>query len=331
MVFKMNTEDKDMDSIPYFRNFMSRFSEASKKQYITKISYYKSWLENNKQITDLLKARYEDVEEFFRTDINKRNVKITTKEYWRIIINSYYEFVGKIYKKKLRKDFINPVPDHDLYAFDTERDVTINDLLDAGKLLDHEDANRILSHFYFYDFQMFIITGLLLYTGARITEIMSLLEANLNLEHCLIFNLIKRTKYKSKYGVYFFPQFFLKYIKIYLEEKNEISPGNKHVFPSKSKKGEKSYLSVRNVQSKLKKASRLLDITSNVSPHKFRKLINEERRKKGVAPLERTILLNHAPQSVEARNYLPSLKQIQELKKIYIRTFPFPKFKLKLS
>lgn len=327
MVFKIKAQKYDFDSIPYFRNFISRFSEASRPHYITKIFYFKQWLEDKKNINDLLKVQYEDVEEFFRTDINKRKIKITTKEYWRKIINSYYEFVRKIYKKKLRQDFINPVPDLDLYAFDTELDVTINDLFDSQKLLDYEDANRILSHYYYYDFQMFIITGLLLYTGARITEIMSLLEENINLEHCLIFNLIKRTKYKSKYGVYFFPQFFLKYIKIYLEEKNEIYLGNIYLFPSK-KNGGKPYFSVRHVQSKLKKVSELLNITSNISPHKFRKLINEERRKKGVAPLERTILLNHTPQSIEARNYLPSLKQIQELKKIYNRTFPFPPFRL---
>jgi integrase len=175
---------------------------------------------------------------------------------------------------------------------------------------------------------MFIITGLLLYTGARITEIMSLLEENINLEHHLIFNLIKRTKYKSKYGVYFFPEFFIKHIKLYLDEKKVIHPDKPYMFPGK-KEREKQYLSVRYVQQGLDKASEILQITAKHSPHKFRKLINEERRKKGVAPLDRTILLNHTPRSIEARYYLPSLKQIQDLKLIYDKTFPFSVFKPK--
>jgi len=80
-------------------------------------------------------------------------------------------------------------------------------------------------------------------------------------------------------------------------------------------------LSVRYIQNQLDKVAELKNITTKHSPHNFRKLINEEREKKGVAPIDRTILLNHTPQSIEARNYLPSLKQIQDLKKIYDKTF----------
>jgi len=327
-------EGKD---IPYLERFLNRFSEKNRPLIRNKVIFFSKVLSTKFKIKNVLNADYDHIEFFFDYINNRpviRNHKITdrtitlaTKEKWRSVINSYFSFIEKLAKKKRDFTFTNRTPDSDLYLFDREKQFLVNII--SNRMINYDEAAKILSYYYFRgtfsDIQTFNITSLLLYTGARINELMSLLIENISLEGRFVFNLIKRTTKVDKYGIYFFPEFFLKDLKIYLELKKREHPDNPYLFPSTKTPG--TFLSDKAVRARLHKTCKFLNITSQHTPHKFRALLNNARKKKGAAPIDRSALLMHKLPSVEAEHYLKSLKEIQELRDIYDKTFPFKKFK----
>jgi len=328
---------KEGKEIPYFERFLKRFSERNRPLIRNKVIFFSKVLYIKFKIRNILKADYDQIE-FFLDYINNRpiirNNKITdktialvTKEKWRSVINSYFSFIEKLSKKKGGFKFTNRTPDSDLYLFDREKRFLVD--ITSNRKINYEEATRILSYYYFRgdfkDIQTFIIVSLLLYTGARIHELMTLLIENMSLDGRFVFNLIKRTTKVDKYGIYFFPEFFVKDLKIYMELKKREYPDNPFLFPAPRHPG--AFLSDKAVRSRLHDTCKFLNITSEHTPHKFRALLNDARKKKGAAPIDRSALLMHKLPSVEAEHYLKSLKEVIELREIYDITFPFKIFK----
>ncbi len=323
--------------IPHFERFLKRFSEKNRPLIRNKIIFYSKVLYIKFKISNILDADYDQIE-FFLDYINNRPIvrdnKITektialvTKEKWRTVINSYYAFIEKLANKKGSFTFTNRTPDSDLYLFDREAKFLVD--ISSNRKINYEEANRILSYYYFRgdfkDIQTFIIVSLLLYSGARINELMTLLVENISLDGRFVFNLIKRTTKVDKYGIYFFPEFFVKDLKIYIELKKREYPNNPFLFPAPRHSG--TFLSDKAVRDRLHITCKLLKISAYHTPHKFRALLNDARKKKGAAPIDRSALLMHKLPSVEAEHYLKSLKEVIELREIYDITFPFKIFK----
>ena len=309
--------------IPYLSQFLKRFSNNYQRTTKNKLLYFVIWLYKTKKIDSILDTEYDDIEQFFEEDIDKRKISLISKEKWRLPLNSYYEFISKIFKRKKGKIFFNPVPDPDLYVFSSKRK-TAADLILKKDLLTYEISKNILDYCYKNDFQMFIIVSLLLYSGARISEIMSLNDEDFIMEHRFLFNEIKGAAKKPKFGVYFFPRFFVKYLKIYLIEKEMLYPEDIFLFPSKVYRSK--FMRTGTVREHIHKICEILKITVPHNPHKFRHLLNRERRKKGVGKMDRTLLLNHTPRDTEAKHYNEDLEAILELREIYDNTFPFPRY-----
>ena len=309
--------------IPYINQYLKQLSKNYQRVSRNKLLYFAIWLYETKEIISLLDAEYDDIEQFFEEKINNRDIKLDTKEKWRIPINSYYTFISKIYKRKKGKQFFNPVPDNDLYVFSSKRK-TAADLVLKKELLDYEIAKQILDHCYKRDFQMFIIISLLLYSGARISEIMSLHNDDLKVNYRFLFNEIKGAAKKTKFGVYFFPGFFVKYLKVYLIEKEMLYPKDSFVFPSRIYKGK--FMRPGTVREHIHIICENLKITVPYTPHKFRHLLNRERRKKGAGKLDRILLLNQTPRETESKYYNEDLEAILELREIYDKSFPFPRY-----
>lgn len=315
------------DNIPYFDKYLARYSEDYRNHRRNYIVTYNLWLQKQ-GVNDILAAEYDDIEKFFREEINTRDIKAEGKEKWRKSLNSYYEFIRKIYKKKKKVDkFFNPVPDRDLYSFDVKI-MTKDDLVLEQELLDFDSASKILSYLYYADkeFMYYIIVSFLFYTGARIKEIRTLLEYNIDLNNRFIFNFIKGTAFGQRYGVYFFPGEFVQDIKLYIDEKHDLYPNDPYMFPSPTAKGQ--FITDKTINKHLNRTCKFLGI-SHVphSCHYFRDLINRTRRKKGVAQLDRIILLNQTPKETESKHYNKDLKIILELRNLYDKTYPFPKFR----
>jgi integrase len=307
--------------IPYYSQFISRYSSNYQRDTRNRLLYFAIWLENYKKAGSILDASYEDIHYFFDSDINPRKISLMAKEKWRLPLNSYYTFISKIYKIQKQKMFYNPVPDSDLYTF-TSKKKTAADIILKKELLTYDISKRILDRYYRHNFQMFIVVSLLLYSGARISEIMSLIDENIDLNYRFFYNEIKGAAKKKKFGVYFFPAFFTKYLETYFLEKEYFYPKDKYLFPSKVYKGK--FMRPGAVRAELHKVCEFLKITVPHTPHKFRHLLNRERRKKGVDSLDRTILLNQTPKSTEAKHYNEDLQMILELREIYDKSFPFP-------
>jgi len=334
---KIKYGPKEGKEIPYLERFLKRFSERNRPLIRNKIIFFSKVLNTKFKIKNILDADYDHIEFFFDYINNRpiiRNNKMTdktislaTKEKWRSVVNSYFSYIEKLANKKRDFEFRNRTPDSDLYLFDREKRFLVD--ITSNRKINYKEATRIQSYFYFrgdfIDIQMFNIVSLLLYTGARIHELMTLLIENISLDGRFVFNLIKRTMKVDKYGIYFYPEFFVKDLKIYLELKKRHYPNSPYLFPTP--RNPKTFLSDKAVRDRLHKACEFLNITSDHTPHKFRALLNDSRKKKGAAPIDRSALLMHKLPSVEAEHYLKSLKEVIELREIYDATFPFKEFK----
>jgi integrase len=222
-----------------------------------------------------------------------------------------------------KSEFVNPVPSTDMYYFDKEP-VTLEKIRNKKPILTYEDALKILNHFYYNHFNLFITTGFLAWSGARIQEVVSIKLVSLDLKNRFFFNILKKTKQEDTYGVYFFPKFFVKHVKLYLDQMKLVFPDAIYLFPSRYLKD--SHVVQQTVRNKIHEAADLLGITSKVNPHAFRKRLNTERKRTGVMPEDRSILLNHNLNSTQAKHYLLQMEDFKEMKDLYDANFPYEEF-----
>jgi len=300
---------------------MKRYSKSTFTKNRNKLIYFAKYIEThfNKGI---LNADKKEVLHFLENDIDKRKIVRVTKEKWRYFINSYYNYIEKL--KKLDKEiFFNPVPGPDFFQF-YEKEITIEDLEKEEEMLTYETTERILKHYYYTNFMIFVIVCLLLYTGARISEIISIKLSNINLQERFIFVKIKSKKYLNQFGFYFFPKFFVRHLEIWIGQLELIYPDTIFLFPSS--RSNFRHLTGKTVRHNLRDIKKLLNLEEHCNPHAFRNLLNEKREAMGVSKLKRTILLNQKPQGVNEKNYLKSYKTRKKLLGFYDESFPFPEF-----
>ncbi len=222
-----------------------------------------------------------------------------------------------------KEELLNPVPGRELYKFDKEK-ITLDDIKKRKKKIAYNHALKLLNYFYFEQFEMYIITGLLAWSGPRVEETVSITIQNIDFENRFIFNILKTTTQEDTYGIYFFPEFFVSDLKLYISQKDLMYPGDEYLFPSPVIQGE--YISQKTVRRKIHEACDLLKIDVKITPHRFRGLLIKNRKKKGVDPEDRKILLNHGLDSTQAKSYILDYEDFYELKEISVSSFPYPEF-----
>jgi len=361
--------------IPYFENFIARYSKSFYHHVRNKLITYVLYLEEHYQCTNdkcgftfilynkkesscpncgsedthlielgktIIEADIDDVLDFFKNFINKkraprtgRPIKKETKHKWRNVLNIYYEYVKEIKEKKENKDkavktiFINPVPSHRLYDFDDRQD-TIDELEQEADLMTYPIVERILNYLYFTRKRLFIITSLLLYTGARISEICRIKLKNIDTDDNYFYVRVKGKKTLKRMGVYFFPKFFIVYLNAWIKSLQlEYPPSNIYLFPSPYSKG--NHISPKTPRMHLRDLKNTLGLQCKINPHAFRDFINTERFDKDMNKKYRELLLNQTPKDVNVKNYLKKYKKRKELQEKYNKTFPFPEFKPKIE
>ncbi len=315
--------------IPYFDDFMRRYSRSAYYNQRNRLIEFALYLETffNKKITE---ATYEEILHFFKNDINERNIIREAKQKWRDVINSYYKYYGEIYEKTKGKPFINPVPSKNLFDF-SEKPMTIDDLEKEEELLDYETVEKILNYMYFTRRRLFIITSILLYTGARISETCSIELTNIDLEERFFFTKIKSRIYENKYGIYFLPKFFIPFLSEWIETIKIEYPNTRYLFPSPFPSQSYGHISTNTIRENLRKVKNELGLKCRMNPHAFRDFVNTARFDKGLKTEYRCLLLNQTPKNVNVQYYLKKYKKRKELQKIYDQTLPFPPFKPKLN
>lgn len=313
--------------IPYFENFMNRYAKSTYQKKRNKLIQFSLFMENEFNITDITQVKTPHIIAYFKK-INQKDIIRETKKKYRIVLNSYYEYVKEIREKLEGHYYINPTPSLNLFDFD-EKPMTLGDLETKEDIISNYDiVEKILNYLYFTRPPIFIIVSLLLYTGARISEVIQIQLENLDLHERFFFTKVKGKKNRNRHGVYFFPLFFVKYLVDYLDHLRIEYPKTDFLFPSPGGSG---FISSNTVRKHLREIKNSLGLTCAINPHAFRDFINTERFDKDLNQKYRCLLLNQTPKGVNVKNYLKKYKKRKELQKIYDRTLPFPEFKPKIK
>lgn len=315
--------DSYNDMIPYFNEFMDRYSPSHWMQQRNRIISFTLYLKDKRE-KKIETADVDDIIAFFKL-INSKDLKRSTKKKWRNFLNAYYEFFKEIKEKIDKKAFINPVPSRNLFDFD-EKEFTVKELEREEDLMTYPDIKRILNYLYFIDFRSFIIVSMLLYSGARISEICRIELENLDLEERYFITKIKSKKNLNRYGAYFFPKFFIKYLQEWINSLQEENVDPTFLFQQKD-----HHVNPKTPRKRLRDAKASLGLNCKMNPHAFRDYLNTLRFDQNIDEKYRFLLLNQTPENVNVKHYLKKYKKRKELLEIYDKTFPFPEFKPNLK
>lgn len=333
--------------IPKFNDFMDRYSEIAARSRRNQLIYFSLWInayydikiddENIETITKFIKITDQDkvtikeLELFFKEDIDERNIKRETKRHWRSLIFTYYEYY-KEFQEKYQKNpnFINPVPSKNFLKF-TRKKVELKDLETEEHVLTYEIAEKILNRLFFTNKRTFIFTSIILYTGARVSEVVKIKLENISFKERFFLTEIKGDK--NKVGIYFFPKFFIKHLKGYIEKEVKTEfPNTSFLFPTPYKRRTKDlHISSKTPRKDLRLLRDAMNLKCRINPHAFRSLINEERFDTSMKKKYRFLLLNQTPTNVNTMAYLRKYKKRKELQQKYDEFFPFPEFDPDLS
>lgn len=322
---------KDQEKlIPYFDRFMDRYSESNYGQKRNILIEFALYIET-KFNKNIINAKMDEVIDYFDNkiesrEINSRKIKRITKLKYRSVILGYYKLVKEFKEKVEGINFINPVPSLNIYNF-SEPNLPVDDLEKESDILDdYSIVERILNYLFFTRKRLFIIVSLLLYTGARISEICSIKLKNIDYDERFFYAKVKSKKAVNRWGVYFFPEFFVPYLKEWVKTLLHEKQNAKYLFQQWD-----THISTKTPRKHLRSLKNELGLTCKVNPHTFRDFINTERFDQDLNKKYRKLLLNQTPKDVNVKNYLKKYKLRKNLQKIYDSTLPFPEFKPKLN
>lgn len=311
--------------IPYFKLFMSRYSDSNygqKRNILLKFVYF---IENNRNKA-ISNTNVNDVLAYFKTQIEPRDIKRITKKKYRSVLNSYFSLFKEMEEKQTGKIVINPVPSHHIFDF-SEKEIAFDELEREDDVLDdYLIVDKILNYLYFTRKRLFIIVSLLLYTGARISEVCRIQLNHIDFKERFFYVKVKSKKALNRWSIYFFPEFFIPYLREWIDELRLEIPRAKYLF----QKGSRS-ISTNTPRKHLRALKNELGFTYNINPHAFRDFINTERFDRDLNKKYRKLLLSQTPKDVNIKNYLKKYKKRKKLQEIYDKTFPFPEFKPKLK
>jgi len=266
---------------------------------------------------DVKKITMFEVRDYFMDVLDHQNIKISTKNAKRFMLKSFFDYVEKM----LLNDNViynNPVPSTKIFQFTKLNNDIVRSSKTEIKTLSHEQISNILNVAKFYHLERdFILIGLVACTGARISEIRTILIQDIFIderffETGFIINARKSTLRKGEGLLFFFPQGFVPYLKSYIEKCDSkwLFPGYKN----KSITHETTYNLYKRMIPKL---------GFKFSWHYFRRTLITERRKMNCPEWLSEGLMNHTPSSVERESYIKLT--IEEKRDYYDLYFPYYK------
>jgi integrase len=313
--------DELLSRLSYIDQFLDRYSTGGSRRLIEgRLLHFTEFLRDRFQITPI-EAKFDHVLTFLKEDIDKRDILVDSKNNWRSTLNIYYSFIKEI-KRMQDESYLNPVPASLIFEF-SEKELTTADIEQKHDYIeDYETIERILNYAYFTSKRLFIVISLLLYTGARISEILSIKLKNLDLKERYFLTEIKGKG--RRFGIYFLPKFFIRYLREWIQYKKYDCPHTEFLFPS-SDRG-RDYIHPATIRNDLSTLKQELGIESAINPHAFRDFTNTVRFEDNINRKYRKLLLNQTPRDVNPHHYLKKYKKRKELQKLYDKTFPFPPF-----
>lgn len=340
----------DEEGVPRLHEFLERYSSLSHRVIRNRVLFYYTWIQAHyPHVNHILEIEYDHARTFLLEEIEPRPITKRSKGAWKSTLLQYYRFIGEFRERfpagrfeeefgVPKERFIIPIPERVSFS---KKPVKLTEIRQKymSEALTYSTVLRLLNYCYYNQFELFIFLGFCIWSGARIREVVSIEDANIEINDIVhidehgqkeflklrfFITSLKRTHQEDKWGVYCFPDFFTKYITLHIEQKNLLYP-SKFLFPSPYLK--EKHLGKGTMRRRVNKACALLNITQEITPHKLRALLNTYRDRKGVDPDHKSLLLNHTIDRMEARHYNLDYGRIIPVQKIYNDSFPFPEFK----
>jgi integrase/recombinase XerD len=256
-----------------------------------------------------------DIAKYLTNVINKKDIQITTKNAYRYNISSFFQYVQQQFLTKREEAYHNPVPSKDVFKFTKSNKIKRKP--EKEEKFTKKELLTILDNSKKREFRDFIIFAILIATGMRIGECLSIRVNQIDLERRLLDTGFdkgarKSTKTSGESIRFFLPKGLIRYLKKYLYmikgDKWLVSGREKYLTPSGFRSTSKERYP--------KKFSKF---------HKYRKTLITNRVKKMECPLWISEgLMNHVPSSVEGRAYIKL--SIPEKRELYDKYFPYKAF-----
>jgi len=266
------------------------------------------------------------VKNYFQDILDKKEVKMKTKEARRSHLTSFFYYVQSLLLSE-NIEFRNPVPNQRVFQFTKKYDDIRKQSEIKTQILTDEQLERILDYSkknlmkkYFIEF------GLLISTGARHSEIRSIRLKNINLpERYLETGFEKdarKSTLKSDEGLlFFFPDKFRTYLKNYIYT---LKRDEEWLFPAIKSDNSYSFLASGSLYYTKKKIENALGFKFKL--HKFRNTIINNRLIKMRCPLWLSeALTNHKISNSTQIKHYASLT-IEQKRNLYDEYFPYYDF-----
>jgi integrase len=338
----LKNKAEDLD-IPYLELFIDRYSNPNHAK--NKIVNFAGWCkeEYDKNILEINMTEFKFIwNNYIKNRPGRKDTKIgkSAKKIWFNYINQYYEVIDSLkeqFEKEKReldpllKCYYSPIPPKKLFTI-TGKSNSFEDLETPEELLTIERVRFLVKKFYyvhtqstlnaFWELELYLAFQMIIYSGARISEVCHLEFKNIDLKNRWFITTVKSKKSDKRDGVYFFPEFFVPELRYYIRHlKEEYGNNPKYFFPNK--KSKKGYLTKTPLEKRLKDLKENLDLEYNTNPHAFRDFLNTKRMEMRLPKDLCTMLLNQKPKGVNPQHYLKKFNNRVHLRDLYDQYNPF--------
>jgi len=304
--FTYKLSPSNFEIIEAYLNEVEKRSHHAYKNHKSSILKCLNWVRKPLETITML-----DVKDYFEKEMDLvASTKLSSKEAYRSYLNSFFDYVVS-YMLSEKKLYNNPIPNKRVFKFSkksndikkvSEEVTEVYTVDELQTLLDNAKLNR---------FRDFIVYGILISTGMRISECLSIKIQNINLtERYIETGFVKNARKSDKGLLFFLPERLVPYLENYLLY---LGKNVGWLFPSS--KG--SHLTVSGMRSR---AKRYFGKEYSIF-HQFRRTKITKQMKMGCNPLISEVLMNHAPSTVEGQSYVKLT--IHEKREYYDKYFPF--------
>lgn len=255
-----------------------------------------------------------DVKNYLKFLDNKISIKYNSKTTYRSHLTSFFKYYKKV-NIETNPNYLNPVPDKDIFDFrKTENDFKkISDK--NSEKFSRKELTTILRLSKKRSSRDFIVFMILIFTGMRISEALTIKISYINLKKRFIeTGDVKDARKSNKSLLFFIPEFSIPFLEQYMMNMKKKTIW---LFPGRSSFLNKNswYKLFKNHYPKIYSKSQ-----------KFRKTIVSEYVKNGCEVALAEILTNHTPTSLTAEYYLKL--EPEEKRDLYDKFFPYYNFAL---
>lgn len=244
------------------------------------------------------------------------------KDYFTFLKNSDLSFNTKKNRWAIVKSFIEEIND---YYFDKFPGIMIprtrnkwgtyhRETKSNGKAT-KEEIEKILEHLYETKYHHYLMIRILVETGMRVSELVSIETKKTDLKNR---NFNVKEKHKTKGHKYKYTKSLKEELEYFIKGKGE----QEYLFNSIHKK----QFHTDTIRKALQNACIYLKINHKITPHSFRKSLITYWRLKGVSKEDRFYLIGHALDDVEAKHYIDFTEE-NDLE-LYDKSFPYSDIKL---